>query len=340
MSLVRVASIAQPVALAVRSGDPAMYVALKTGEIMAIRDGRLDRNPVLDLSAAVSLGGEQGLLGIAFAPDGRHLFVNFTDVVGNTRVLSYAMRGDEVDPSSRRLMLAVEQPYSNHNGGNLVFGPDGDLYIGLGDGGSGGDPHGNGQSLETLLGKMLRIEPTPDAAEPYAVPSDNPFVDRDNARPEIWAYGLRNPWRYSFDRATGDLWIGDVGQDAWEEVDRLPAGDGAGANLGWNVLEGSHPYAGDALPGAVLPVYEYAHADGGCVVTGGYVYRGTAIEDLIGSYVFADFCLGELLALPAGATRPVDLGAHVSDVSSFGEDDDGELYVLSLSDGVFRLEPA
>jgi glucose/arabinose dehydrogenase len=271
------------------------------------------------------------------------LYVNFTDVDGDTRVVAYAMAGDRADPSSRREVLFVDQPYSNHNGGNLVFGPDGYLYIGLGDGGSGGDPHGNAQSLGTLLGKMLRIDPRPADGAPYRIPADNPFVTTPGARPEIWAYGLRNPWRYSFDRATGDLWIGDVGQSAWEEVDRQPASSTGGENYGWNVREGSHPYAaGGSPPGAVDPVFDYSHSDGGCVVTGGYVYRGAAIPDLVGTYVFADFCLGKIEGLRLDGDQVVheQLGVAAGPVSSFGEDAQGELYILSLAGGVYRLAPA
>ena len=340
VSLQRVATVEQPLAIAIRTGDPSLYVAEKTGRVVAIRDGRVAAHPVLDLSNAVSLGGEQGLLGLAFSPDGRYLYVNYTDVNGDTRIVGYAMRGDRAVPASRRQVLFVDQPYDNHNGGDLVFGPDGDLYIGLGDGGSGGDPQGNGQSLGTLLGKMLRIDPTPTGPEPYRVPADNPFVNDAGARPEIWAYGLRNPWRYSFDPATGDLWIADVGQSAWEEIDRVPAGSPGGENFGWNLLEGTHRYAGAAPPGAVPPVYEYPHTGGGCVVIGGDVYRGSAIPALVGAYVFADFCLGTLQAIriqPDGAVEHLDLGATLPNVSSFGTDGAGELYATSLDGGVYRL---
>jgi glucose/arabinose dehydrogenase len=340
--LQRVAMLEEPVALAVRPDDPALYIAEKDGAVVAIRDGKVDPIPVLDVSSEVSLGGEQGLLGLAFSPDGGSLYVNFTDVDGDTRVVAYAIADGRADPSSRREVLFVDQPYSNHNGGNLVFGPDGYLYIGLGDGGSGGDPHGNAQSLGTLLGKMLRIDPRPADGAPYRIPADNPFVTTPGARPEIWAYGLRNPWRYSFDRATGDLWIGDVGQSAWEEVDRQPASSTGGENYGWNVREGSHPYtAGGSAPGAVDPVFDYPHSDGGCVVTGGYVYRGAAIPDLVGTYVFADFCLGEIGGLRLDGDQVVheQLGVAAGPVSSFGEDTQGELYVLSLAGGVYRLAP-
>ena len=339
--LVRVATLDQPLALAVRPDDPTLYVAEKIGRVVAIRDGHVDRRPVLDLSKEVSLGSEQGLLGLAFSPDGQFLYVNFTDVNGDTRIQEFAMVDGRADLASRREILSVDQPYSNHNGGNLVFGPDGYLYIGLGDGGSGGDPHGNAQSLSTLLGKMLRISPRPSGDAPYGIPPDNPFVGDANARPEIWAYGLRNPWRYSFDRRTGDLWIGDVGQSAWEEVDLQPADSAGGENYGWNLVEGSHPFKGAVPPGSILPVYEYSHDQGACVVTGGYVYRGSAIPGLDGTYVFADFCLGRLEGIRArdGHVEHVDLGPGVQSVTSFGEDASGALYVMSLDGGLFRLDP-
>ena len=340
--LVEVAALQQPLALAVRSGDPALYVAQKTGKVIAIRDGIVDPIPMLDLTEQVSLGGEQGLLGLAFSPDGREAYVNFTDTNGDTLVTGYAVREGRADAASRRDLLFVDQPYSNHNGGNLAFGPDGYLYIGLGDGGSGGDPHGNGQSLSTLLGKMLRIDPTPSEDRPYRIPADNPFVGHADARPEVWAYGLRNPWRYSFDRLTGDLWIGDVGQSAWEEVDLQPSDSAGGENYGWNRMEGDHSYGGASPPAdAVGPVYEYSH-DHGCVVTGGYVYRGKAIPDLVGAYVFADFCAGAIEAIQMEGGRVIDhrtLGPVVPSLSSFGEDSDGELYAMSLDGGLYRLAP-
>ncbi len=327
--------------MAVREGDSALYVAQKTGKVVAIRAARtVDKVPVLDLSDEVSLGGEQGLLGLAFAPGGRELYVNYTDRNGDTHVTGFAMRGDRADPATRRDILVVEQPYSNHNGGNLVFGPDGFLYIGLGDGGSGGDPLGNGQSLSTLLGKMLRIDPQLLGEAPFRVPADNPFVGRADARPAIWAYGLRNPWRYSFDRLTGDLWIGDVGQTEWEEVDVQPAGSSGGENYGWNILEGSHPFFGEELPDGVAPIYEYSHAEGGCTVIGGYVYRGEAIPELSGAYLFGDLCIGEIEALSVENGRVTGhraLGPVVENLSSFGEDADGELYAMSLSGGVYRI---
>ena len=333
----------QPLGMAVRTGDPALYVAQKTGKIVVLRAGDVDPDPLLDLTQQVSLGGEQGLLGLAFSPDGRELYVNYTDTNGDTRVVGYAMPDGRVDLSTRRDILVVEQPYSNHNGGNLVFGPDGYLYIGLGDGGSGGDPDGNGQSLSTPLGKMLRIDPQLSGEPPYRIPPDNPFVGRPDARPAIWAYGLRNPWRYSFDRQTGDLWIADVGQSAWEEIDVEPASSSGGENYGWNILEGTHPFFGDELPGGVAPTYEYSHDAGGCTVIGGYVYRGEAIPELQGAYLFGDLCLGLIEAIRVEGGQVVghrELGPVVENLSSFGEDADGELYAMSLSGGLYRIVPA
>jgi glucose/arabinose dehydrogenase len=344
IELAPVATLEQPLAMAIRRGDrAALYVAQKTGRVVRILDGSVDPVAVLDLSGGVSLGSEQGLLGIVFSPDGRYLYVNYTDTSGDTHVTEYAMRGDRADPATRREVLAVDQPYVNHNGGNLVFGPDGYLYVGLGDGGSGGDPQGNGQSLSTLLGKMLRIDPRPGADRPYAVPPANPFVGRPGARPEIWAYGLRNPWRYSFDRLTGDLWIADVGQGAWEEIDLQPSASDGGENYGWNLMEGDHPYeGGDPPDGAVRPVFEYSHEEGGCTVTGGYVYRGSAIPELYGAYVFGDYCIGRLEAIRVEGGRVTEhrvLGPVVEGLSSFGEDARGELYAMSLGGMVSRIEP-
>jgi len=329
--------------MAVRSGDDALYFAEQGGKVVADRGGAVDPTPVLDLSGKITSGGEQGLLGLAFSPDGAHLYVDYTDTNGDTNVVEYAMNAGRADPSSARRVLFVHQPFANHNGGEVVFGPDGDLYVGLGDGGSEGDPMGNSQSLLTLLGKILRIDPHPSDGRAYTIPGDNPFVSRRSALPEIWDYGLRNPWRFSFDRETGDLWIGDVGGSQREEVDFLAAGQQAGANLGWVVLEGSLPSAGHSLPGSVLPIYEYAHSGGACVVTGGYVYRGQAIPNLRGAYLFADFCTGQISALVERDGKVVarrTLGLKVPDLSSFGESQDGELYAISLSGPVYRIDPA
>lgn len=340
-----VAELEQPLALAVRTGDDALYVAEKTGRVVAIPSAGGEPEVVLDLTGEVSTAAnEQGLLGLAFSPDGGFLYVNYTDLQGDTRITEFRFDENGADVDGRREVLFIDQPFANHNGGNLVFGPDGYLYIGLGDGGDGGDPMGNGQSLSTLLGKMLRISPTPAGEDPYEVPSDNPFVGRDGALPEIWAYGLRNPWRYSFDRETGDLWIGDVGQNAWEEIDVVRAGADGGMNFGWDLFEGSHPYeGGSADDDTVFPVHEYSTGSEGCAVTGGYVYRGEEIPELVGAYVFADFCAGRLQAfvLRDGRTEGLrELGLTVENLAAFGEDADGELYVLSLSGPVYRLVSA
>jgi glucose/arabinose dehydrogenase len=342
--LTRIATLNQPLAMAYRRNDPALYFAEKGGRIRAFRNGRVGSAVALNISSQVSTGGEQGLLGLAFAPGGTKLYVNFTNTAGDTVVREYAFSGGRADTSTGRDVLQVDQPFANHNGGDLVFGPDGKLYIGLGDGGSGGDPQGNGQNLETLLGKMLRIDPSPPtpATEQYTIPPDNPFVGRDG-RDEIWSYGLRNPWRYTFDRDTGDLWTADVGQNAWEEVDFRPRSSRGGENYGWNRMEGTHSFAGTPPPGHVGPIYEYSHDGGNCSITGGYVYRGSRIQNLRGAYVFADFCAGRLRAfLPqnGAANDHRFLGPQGSSLSSFGEDRAGELYVMSLDGGVFKINPA
>jgi glucose/arabinose dehydrogenase len=339
--LVQVAELQQPVAMAVRPGDRAVYVAEQTGAVRALRDGKVDPTPVVDVSDQITAGGEQGLLGLAFAPDGSHLYLDFTDRAGDTRVVELAMRGRRADPGSQRLVLQVDQPFANHNGGQLAFGPDRLLYIALGDGGGGGDPEGNGQSLGTLLGKLLRIDPRPAGGRPYRVPSGNPFVGRGGARPEIWAYGLRNPWRFSFDPAAGDLWIGDVGQNTWEEVDHEPAGSG-GRNYGWNRREGRHAFEGERPAGAVDPVIEYGREGGACTVIGGSVYWGRRIPGLRGAYLYGDYCAGWIRAARVRGGRVAeqrDLGLSVPGLTSFGVDPAGELYAMSLSGPVYRLAP-
>jgi glucose/arabinose dehydrogenase len=342
-----VGGLKNPVAFAVRAHDPqAFYVAEQhTGRILRVVNGHVVGNPVLDIGNEVTQGNEQGLLGIVFSNDGRRLYINYTDTsppAGNTHVQEFTMRGKVADIATRRNVLTVEQPFTNHNGGNLVFGPDNMLYIGLGDGGAAGDPMGNAQNRNVLLGKMLRIDPRQHGNAPYSVPSDNPFVNTANARPEVWMYGLRNPWRYSFDRATGDFWIGDVGQNAWEEIDFAKPGQ-KGTNWGWDRLEGNHPYEGSAPPNAVPPIFETSHSDGYCAIVGGYVYRGTRIPAMRGAYLFTDNCKSDLLALTQQngklvAERP--LGVSGTALSSFGEDAKGELYVLSLSGTVYRIDRA
>jgi glucose/arabinose dehydrogenase len=342
--LVRVAQLQQPVAMAVRPGErTTLYLAEQVGRVRAVRDGQLDPTPVVDLSAKVTAGGEQGLLGLAFSPDGRFLYVAYTDRDGNHQVSELTMRGQRADPASERSLLHFDDPFPNHNGGQLAFGPDKRLYIAFGDGGSGGDPFGNGQSLGTLFGKILRIDPRPAGGRPYQIPDGNPFAGRDGARPEIWDYGLRNPWRFSFDAATGDLWIGDVGQNAYEEVDHEPAGTG-GRNYGWNRREGLHAYGGGERPdGAVDPVIEYAHSGGGCTVIGGFVYRGQKIKGLRGAYLYGDYCAGWVRAARVAGGKVAeqrDLGLNVPSLSSFGADAAGELYALALGGDVYRIASA
>ncbi len=351
---VKLTLVATPVngtAIAQRAGDAGIYLTEQAGTVRVVRGGKMAPTPVLDISADVSQnGGEQGLLGLAFAPDGAHLYLDYTDRSGTTQVVEYAMRARTVVTSSRRVVLSVAQPQSNHNGGQLVFGPDGMLYIALGDGGGAGDrgtghaAGGNAQSLATLLGKILRIDPTPHGTSSYTVPPDNPFVGQPGARGEIWSYGLRNPWRFTFDSQTGDLWIGDVGQDAWEEIDHAAAVDGRdagrGVNFGWNRLEGTHPFSGTAAASSEPPVFEYSHDDGSCSVTGGYVYRGRAIAALRGMYVFTDYCTGAIRALAPranGSYTAVNLGPTTESVSTFGEQRNRELLVLSQSKGLYRL---
>jgi len=363
LTLTEVGQFDEPTAAVSRPGDDgALFVVERAGRVMQldVEGEGTDRNyevaddPLIDLGDEVETGYvEQGLLDAAFSPDGGRLYLHFSDAdnEGGTHIVSYDYDGASVDPDSRREVLEVDQPYENHNGGQLAFGPDGFLYVALGDGGSGGDPDGNGQNLDTLLGKVLRINPEARAnggGEGYEVPADNPFVDDGDARPEIWLYGVRNPWRLSFDSETGDLWIADVGQDSWEEVDWLAATDGRdagrGANLGWNQVEGTHGFEGGSNPeDGVLPVYEYAtHQDGTCSVTGGYVYRGAANPALAGAYVFADYCSGTIQALRLADGAVADqrtFDVEAPGVSSFGTDNTGELYAVSLEGQLFRLDP-
>jgi len=343
----------RPLDLQAASGDRArLFVVEQPGRIRVVRDGRLLETPFLDLTSRVSSGGERGLLGLAFHPryaENRRFFVNYTDPAGDTHVAEF--RGtsdpDRADPASERLLLAVEQPFSNHNGGQLRFGSDGRLYVGLGDGGSGGDPLGNAQNLGSLLGKILRLDV--DAGSPYAVPADNPFVGRAGARGEIWAYGLRNPWRFAFDSATGDLLIGDVGQSAVEEIDLGLAARGGAENYGWNVTEGSRcfrPASGCDTHGITLPIVEYGH-DQGCSVTGGVVYHGCRLPGWHGTYFYADFCSAFVRSFRVEGGRAVDgrdwtaaLGRDIEAPSGFGVDADGEVYVLDLRGAVYRIVPA
>jgi glucose/arabinose dehydrogenase len=340
------AGLSSPLHLTAPPSDPRLFVVEKVGRIRIIQNGNLLPAPFLDLTTSVSSGSEQGLLGVAFHPSyasNGFFYVDYTDRDGDTRVVRYRVSSDpnRADASSAKLLLAVDQPFSNHNGGLVVFGPDGMLYIGLGDGGSGGDPMNHGQDRTTLLGSILRIDV--DRGDPYAIPADNPYVGNATAKPEIWAYGLRNPWRFSFDRTGGKLYIADVGQNAYEEVNAVDARTG-GLNYGWNVMEGRHCFRTSScnMNGLVLPVLEYGRGDG-CSVTGGYVYRGAAMPSLRGHYFYSDYCNGWLRSFRLEGNDARDERQwsvdNVGSVLSFGEDASGELYMLSTGGGgsVYRL---
>ena len=340
LDLQRVAVLTSPVGLAARPGTNDLFVVEQQGRIVRLPDGLADgADTALDLRGQVSRGNEQGLLGLAFSPDGARLFVNFTDPAGTTTIAGYDMSGNAVDPASVDIVLTIPQPAANHNGGQLAFGPDGFLYIGTGDGGGGGDPFGNGQNTNTLLGTILRIDVSGDSG--YTVPASNPFVNGGGA-PEVWSWGLRNAWRFGFDSASGDLWIGDVGQDRFEEITVLRSADGGGngANLGWNAVEGAEPFQGAAIPADhVAPIITFATVNGRCSITGGEVYRGSEIPSLSGTYLYGDFCSGEVFGFRAdGSEREVRLNIPVvSQLTSFGLDASGEIYALSRAGGVFRI---
>jgi glucose/arabinose dehydrogenase len=330
--------------------DERLFVVEQAGRILIVAGGQVLAEPFLDISDRVgSEASEQGLLSLAFHPDytsnGR-FFVNYTNKQGNTIVARYQVQTGNLslaDRDSEIILLTIGQPYWNHNGGQLQFGPDGYLYIGMGDGGSAGDPQGNGQNSGTLLGSLLRLDV--DGAEPYAIPADNPFVGQESGALEVWAIGLRNPWRFSFDRLTGDLYVADVGQNLWEEINFTPAGSPGGQNYGWSIMEASHCYARENCDssGLVLPVAEYNHQGGNCSVTGGYVYRGQQFESLRGNYFFADFCMGNIWGLFRQAdgtwrqTVVMATSGHV--ISSFGEDAAGELYVVDHAGAIYQLQP-
>ena len=333
-----------PLYVTAPAGDPRLFVVEQPGRIRIIKGGRLLTTPFLDLTDRVRSGGERGLLSLAFPPQfasNGFLFVNYTDLHGDTRIERYAVGRDRdrADPSSGQLVLKVGQPFANHNGGLVMFGPDGMLYVGMGDGGAGGDPFGNGQKLGTLLGKLLRLDV--DRGRPYAVPRDNPYVGRRGIRGEIWAYGLRNPWRFCFDRASGLLYVADVGQNLWEEINVVPA-RAPGLDYGWNAMEGGHCFRAErcATRGRVMPAVEYGH-DQGCSITGGFVYRGRGIPTLTGHYLYADYCRGWIRSFKyerGGASDHREWrGLNPGPVMSFGEDAAGELYLCSQRGDVFRL---
>jgi glucose/arabinose dehydrogenase len=348
LSFSRIAhGLSQPVFATTPPADSSrLFVVEQTGRIRLIRKGVLQSTPFLDLRAKVSTGGERGLLGLAFHPDynaNGKFYVDYTDRNGNTVVEQYRRSATnfQIASPSAKLIFRITQPYANHNGGMLAFGPDRYLYVGMGDGGSAGDPGNRAQNINSLLGKILRVNIDTNAA--YAIPPTNPYVGRDGSD-LVWSIGLRNPWRFSFDRLTGDLWIGDVGQDRYEEIDRSKAPDaGRGVNYGWRVLEGTHCYnppTGCSTAGKTMPIATYTHSVG-CSVTGGYVYRGSAYPDLRGVYIFGDYCSGRIWGLDAAGansqtpTLLYDAGANIS---SFGEDNLGNLYLVDRNGDIWLLK--
>jgi glucose/arabinose dehydrogenase len=355
VKLTRVAHVTRGTSLAFRPHDPSAYLTRQSGQVVPIRlDGTRARAgaPILDLRQDLGSHREQGLLGIVFSPDGHRMYVYYTSPDGEDTLVEYAVKPGRhghpvtVDRASKRTLFVLPHPNPTHNGGQLAFGRDRMLYVSVGDGGGkrgdgpGQAPGGNSQSLDNLYGKILRIDPTPSGDRPYSIPPDNPFAHGGGA-PEIWQYGLRNPWRFSFDRATNDLWIGDVGQDHWEEIDWLPAGR-AGVNFGYPLLEGTHALKASAAPGTVPPVLELWHRAGNCAVTGGYVYRGERVPNLRGMYVYTDYCKGSIKTLRQWQGRIVayaPLGLHAPLISSFAEAPDGELYVISQARGLLRIDP-
>ena len=353
-----VATLPDAIAMATRAGTDDLFVAQRAGRVRVLHmdAGNVTGSTLLiDISASTDPSGERGLLGLTFNPSGTKLYLHYTNLDGNTRLVEYAMSaggtGDTVVLSSRRVLFRLHQPFSNHNGGEITFGPDRRLYLALGDGGSGGDPQGNGQNLQVLLGKVLRINPAAGSGgRNFTSPAGNPFVNQPPRRRAIWLYGVRKPWRISFDRDTGDLYVADVGQSAWEEVDFLPAdGDGLnagrGVNLGWRRMEGEFPYNGATEPANhTPPVFAYNHNNGACAIVGGYVYRGSAIPALQGTYLYGDFCTGVIggIVVTGGslAGQDPDLGIPVVPftLQSFGQGPDGELYVLGGDGTVSRIE--
>ncbi len=340
----------EPIDLVFRPGvTDRAYLAERAGVVRDLDLATGESTAVLDITDETTTDSERGLLGLVVAPDGGHLYVSSTNLDGDSRVVEYAIADDgALDETSARTVLALDQPFPNHNGGHLVFGPDGLLYIGLGDGGAAGDPLEAGQDRGQLLGSILRIDPAGIDGSAYAIPADNPFVGEEGARPEVWLKGVRNPWRFSFDRATGDLWVGDVGQDEIEEIDHLPAdadglNAGRGLNLGWNAMEGDQPYDDGVEPDDhTPPVFTYTHAEGGCSVTGGFVYRGSTIPELFGAYLYADYCAGDLRALAVTDGEVVDdatIADPVDGPVSFAQGPGNELYLLAQSGPLLEIVP-
>ncbi|MBI2078963.1 MAG: PQQ-dependent sugar dehydrogenase [Euryarchaeota archaeon] len=333
--------LSEPVHVVATGNGSELWVVEQTGKLRALDADGAPPRTVLDLSSRTQAGGERGFLSVALDPrfsETGTFYVSYTDNAGDSVLARYRVGdGGEVEADSGETVLTQAQPFSNHNGGLALFGPDGYLYIGFGDGGGQGDPSGNGQKPSTWLGKLLRLNVTNETT--YSVPEDNPFRAKAGWLPEIWAYGLRNPWRFSFDRATGDLWIADVGQWEWEEIDRRAAESEGGENYGWNLFEGSHRFrAGDA-PDHVRPVYDYRRTGGHCAVTGGYVYRGEAIPALVGSYVFGDYCSGVVWTLTrvGESWEPRLLLDKDLSIASFGEDAQGEILVIDRGGSIQRI---
>jgi len=346
--LIEVGRFDQPIYVAAPSGDPRLFVVEKGGRIKVLVEGKTLQTPFLNFAGNVSSGSEQGLFSIAFAPDYASsglAYVSYTDRGGDSLVDEYRVSSDpnRLDPKSRRQILFVKQPFANHNGGLILFDPSGMLVLGLGDGGSGGDPGNRAQNLGELLGKFVRIDPRrPSSGIAYGIPSDNPFVGRSGARAEIWAYGLRNPWRFSFDSATRNLWVGDVGQNRVEEINYVPPPAQPGANFGWRKYEGDQLFTDDRIDESKLvrPIHTYALAGSACAVTGGSVYRGE-VKSLRGLYIYADVCEGKIKGLRVRGGAAVEHTVFdlpmVPNLASFGEDSTGELYVASLSGPVYRI---
>jgi glucose/arabinose dehydrogenase len=317
-----------------KDGSGRLFIVEKYGAIRVFENGKLLDQPFLNIHDRVDdSGNEMGLLGLTFDPaykQNGYFYVNYTGDGGNTRISRFKAEGDTAEPNSETVLLKINQPFPNHNGGSLAFGPDGYLYAGLGDGGLAGDPFKNGQNKNSLLGKILRIDV--NKGNPYSIPSDNPFGN------EVWEYGLRNPWRISFDRASGDLWIGDVGQGNWEEVDYVRAGSPGGLNFGWSIMEGFHGYDADPQPGLVRPLVEYSHDHGNCSVIGGYVYRG-AMPEWKGIYLYGDYCSGFVWGLfpYKDGKQNMKLFETGMTINSFGQDETGEIYLASDNGGIYVL---
>jgi glucose/arabinose dehydrogenase len=352
LRLVEVArGLDRPLYVTAPAGDARLFIVEQPGRVKIVKNGKVLAKPFLDLTRRVKSGGERGLLSIAFDPDYARtgfFYVNFTDSVGDTHVerLHVSSDPDVANPYTAHLVLWVHQPYANHNGGHILFGPDGMRYVGMGDGGAGGDPHENGQNPNALLGKMLRLDVRADSTgkgPPYRIPADNPYAKVKGGAPEVWALGLRNPWRFCFDAPAGLIYIADVGQDKWEEVNVAPA-RAAGLNYGWNTMEGMHDFsARDRVKvGLTAPILEYGH-DEGCSVTGGFVYRGRVMPSLVGTYFFADYCKGWVRSFRMSGGKATELrewsGLKPGNVTSFGVDGKGELYLTNGAGAVYRLAP-